>query len=495
VGNELEFESCFDRLHRELVDQGQRERAARTAFWLGLTLLFRGEVARSNAWIARGQRLVESVDCVEQGYLLLPSIDRKLQEGKSAEARTCAATATAIGERFGDADLAAMARHVEGRALIDQRQIGAGLELLDETMLSVVGGELTPMTTGLMYCRILEVCNKVHALGRAREWTNAFGRWCDRQPESLGFSSLCFVHRAEVHQSHGEWAAALEDACRACDRETRARRKPPGVALYRRGEIHRLRGEHVEAEDAYREASQLGYDPQPGLALLRVAQGQTDAACAAIRRVLHTTSRESRRARLLPSVVDIMLAAGEIDEAREASRELRHLAESLDADALTAAAAHAEGAIALADGKPDAAVASLRRAFELWTNLDVPYEAARSRELISLACHALQDEETARLERAAARAEFERLSARHDLARVDRTNSAATSPSKDRPKLSPREQQVLRLIAEGATNKAIGARLSVSERTVDRHVSNILVKLDVASRAAAIACAYEQRLL
>jgi RNA polymerase sigma factor (sigma-70 family) len=492
IGGEDEFGSYFDRLHHAQLEQGNREQAARTAFWLGLTLLFRGETALSNAWIARGQRLVENVDCVEQGYLLLPSIERTLQAGNAAEAKTRAATATAIGERFADADLAAMARHVEGRALIDQQQIGEGLALLDETMLSVIGGELTPMTTGLMYCSVLEVCNKVHALGRAREWTDAFGRWCDRQSESLAFSDLCFVHRAEVRQSHGEWSAALEDACRACDRAVRASRKPPGVAMYRRGEIHRLRGEHAEAEEAYREASQLGYDPQPGLALLRVAQGQVDVACAAIRRLLHTT-RESKRARLLPSCVEVMLAASEIGEARDACRELRDLAESLDADALGAAAAQAEGAIKLAEGEPNAALAPLRRAFELWTRLDVPYEAARVRVNLGIACHALHDEETARLEFAAARAEFERLEARADLARVDR--ESRTRMRSAQAKLSPREQQVLRLIAEGATNKTIAARLSVSERTVDRHVSNILMKLDVPTRAAAIAYAYEHHLL
>jgi DNA-binding CsgD family transcriptional regulator len=262
--------------------------------------------------------------------------------------------------------------------------------------------------------------------------------------------------------------------------------------MYRRGEIHRLRGEHAEAEEAYREASQLGYDPQPGLALLRVAQGQVDVACAAIRRLLHTT-RESKRARLLPSCVEVMLAASEIGEARDACRELRDLAESLDADALGAAAAQAEGAIKLAEGEPNAALAPLRRAFELWTRLDVPYEAARVRVNLGIACHALHDEETARLEFAAARAEFERLEARADLARVDR--ESRTRMRSAQAKLSPREQQVLRLIAEGATNKTIAARLSVSERTVDRHVSNILMKLDVPTRAAAIAYAYEHHLL
>jgi DNA-binding NarL/FixJ family response regulator len=135
----------------------------------------------------------------------------------------------------------------------------------------------------------------------------------------------------------------------------------------------------------------------------------------------------------------------------------------------------------------------LRRAFEAWTHLDVPYDAARARVLIGLACHSLRDEETTRLELAAARAVFDRLCARADLARIDRVSRPSTS--REQSKLSPRERQVLRLIAEGGTNKAIAARLSVSERTVDRHVSNILLKLDVPSRAAAIAYAYEHEII
>ena len=493
IGNELDFERYFDRLHRAQLEQGRREHAARTAFWLGLTLLFRGEMAQSNAWIARGQRLVEHLDTVEQGYLLLPGIERILQEGNSVEAHTRAARATAIGERFGDADLAAMARHLVARALIDQRQIVAGLELLDETMLAVIAGELSPITTALMYCSVLEVCKKVYALGRAREWTSAFGRWCERQSESLAFSTTCLVYRAEVRQSHGEWSAAMDDVSRACDRAARGNRKPPGAALYQRGEIHRLRGEHTEAEEAYREASELGYDPQPGLALLRVAQGQVDAASAAIRRVLHATTRPSKRARMLPSCVEVMLAAGATQEARDASRELSELSEAVDADALRAAATEAEGTILLAEGKPDSALGSLRRAFEWWTHLDMPYDAARVRVLLARACHALHDEETTRLELAAARTVFERLSARVDLERIDRVSPS--SPSRAETKLSPREREVLGLIAEGGTNKAIAARLSVSERTVDRHVSNILVKLGVPTRAAAIAFAYQHELI
>ena len=213
-----------------------------------------------------------------------------------------------IGESFRDADLTAAARHAQGRALIQQGDVAAGLKRLDETMLAVVAGELSPIMTGVMYCSVIDTCRQVYALGRAREWTSAFSSVCEQQPEMIAFTGVCLVHRAEIMQLQGAWPEALTEACRACERAERADRKPPGAALYQQAEIHRLRGEFAKAEDAYRAASELGFEPQPGLALLRLAQGRTDAACAAIRRLTSATSDRLRRARLLPAHLEIMLA-------------------------------------------------------------------------------------------------------------------------------------------------------------------------------------------
>jgi ATP/maltotriose-dependent transcriptional regulator MalT len=334
----------------------------------------------------------------------------------------------------------------------------------------------------------------VYALSRAREWTHAFVRWCERQSEMLAFNGTCLVDRSEILRFHGKWAEALSDASQACACAARANRRAPGAALYQQGEIHRLRGDHAGAEEAFRAASQSGYDPQPGLALVRMAQGEHDAACAALRRALRAAEDPTVRARLLPALVEVMLASNQVAEAREACRELGDVADALAAEVLRVRAEHLRGALELAGGAADAALPLLRRAFESWTRLDAPYDAARVRVLIAAACRALGDEETAGLELAAARRVFRDLEARTDLADLDRLERAMPK-ERGAKLLSPREREVLRLIAAGCTNRVIASRLSVSERTVDRHVSNILGKLAVPSRAAATAFAYEHGLL
>jgi DNA-binding CsgD family transcriptional regulator len=491
-GREAEFLRILERQYHLHHDSGDHVRAARCAFWLALTFLSRGEAGQSNGWTLRGQRLVEDHDCAERGYLAVALAEQQLREGHGDSAAATAGQAVGIGESFGDADLIAAARHVQGRALIDQGHVIAGLKRLDETMLAVVAGELFPIMTGLMYCSVIDTCRQVYALGRAREWTSAFSRVCDREPEMVAFSWTCMVHRSEIMQWLGAWPDAMTEACRACERAQRAERKPPGAALYQQAEIHRLRGEFAKAEDAYHAASERGCEPQPGLALLRLAQGRIDAASAAIRRLTSATSDRLRRARLLPAHLEIMLTMGDVEEARSARDELRDLAHAFDSDVLRAVVAQADGSIALAESRAREAIDPLRYAFERWENLEAPYEAARVRVLIGHACRALGDDEAAGLEYAAARAVFERLGAEPDRAGLDAlksaVDSAATGP------LTARELEVLRMIATGRTNKEIADALHLSERTIDRHVSNILSKLDVPSRAAATAYAFHHKL-
>ncbi len=497
IGRDDDHVRVLDRAYHAHLDAGQGARAARCAFWLGLRLLLRGETGRATGWLARAQRLLEREehDCVEQGYLLLPVAEQHLAAGDWEDAYATAARAAEIGDRFREADLIACARHLQGRALVLQGRGEEGLALLDEAMVAATAGELSPIMTGLIYCSVIESCQQVYAFGRAREWTSAMAQWCEEQPEMVAFTGTCLVHRAEIMQLRGAWRDAIEEARRACERFSRGiDRQLPGPAFYQQAEVHRLRGEHAAAEEAYRSASRWGSDPQPGLALLRMAQGRTGASAAAIRRTVSATTGRLQRTRLLPAYVEIMLTVGDVQEARAACRELEETAEGFDAGVLGAMAAHARGAVELAEGDARAALGSLRRAWQVWQQVGAPYVAARVRVLVGLACRALGDDDGARLELDAARAVFEELGAAPDLARIDSLTRDA--PPGRRPHgLTPRELQVLRLVAAGKTNKAIAAELFLSERTVDRHVSNIFTKLDVPSRAAATAYAYEHRLV
>ena len=492
-----------ERLYHACLEAGEGLAAARAAFWLGFRLLARGEAGRAGGWLGRAQRLVEREgrDCVEEGYLLLPAGQRHLSAGELREAHDAAARAAECGERFGEADLIAFARNLQGRALLSDGRLDRGLALLDEAMVAATSGELSPIVTGIIYCSAIASCHRVYALDRVREWTAALSSWCESHPQLGMFTGHCLVHRAEIMQMSGSWPEAVEEARRAVERCVRApEREAGGRAHYQEAEIHRLRGEFAAADAAYRSASRSGVEPQPGLALLRLAQGDRDAAASAIRRVVASTSDRLQRTRFLPAHVEIMLATGNLEEARAASLELAETASSLNTEILTAIAGHARGAVQLAEGNARDVLDPVRRAFDTWQQIGAPYIAARLRVLLARACIALGDVESARLELEGAREVFEQLGARPDLAVVEEIGVGLDGDGKgktpaDRHGLTGRELQVLRLIASGKTNKAIARELSLSEKTVDRHVSNIFTKVNVSSRAAATAFAYEHELI
>jgi DNA-binding NarL/FixJ family response regulator len=348
--------------------------------------------------------------------------------------------------------------------------------------------------TGHLYCSVIDACQEVLEWRRAHEWTTALAAWCDQQPEMATFTGQCLVHRAEILQLHGAWPQAVEEATRAVDRLAQgADGYATGAAWYRRAEVARVLGDVTAAEDAYRQAGRWGLEPQPGLALLRLAQGRTDAAEAATRRVVAETSEPFQRARLLPAHVEVMLAAGGVPAAREAADELTAIAARFDTPALRAVAGRALGAVLLAEGDPRAAAVVLRRAWQSWQELEAPYEAARVRVLVGLGCRAQGDEEAAAIELDAARGVFAQLGAAPELARLEALGGRDAAST--RHGLTGRELQVLRLLAAGNTNRAIATELVLAEKTVDRHVSNIYTKLGVSSRAAATAYAYQHRLL
>ena len=477
-----------ERIYGIHSEAGNCEGAARWAFWTAFRLGGMGEVARANGWFARAQRLVEQLggECAVTGYLLLPAIRRHMQQCEYDAALRVAKDAVAIGERFAEPDLVNFARHAQGRALVLLGKVEEGLGLLDEVMVSVVAGELSPIMTGVVYCAVIDTCHQACALHRAREWTNAFAVWCEAQPQAANFGGICLAHRAEILSLGGAWSEAMDEMRDAEQAPSRAKPVTAEV-LYQRAEIHRLRGEFALAEEAYRVASEYGRDPQPGLALLRVAQGRPDAAATAMRRVIGATTAPLERARLLPAHVEISLAAGDMDAARAGAEELVQIAAGAGGEVLEAMAAHARGAVALASGDAQAAAPCLRRAFAVWQRIGAPYIAARIRVSLSRACRELGDHDGAELELSAARQVFERLGAAHDLGRLDDPPEPASEHG-----LTVRELEVLRLLATGMTNKAISLQLFLSEKTVDRHVSNIFSKTGVNSRAAATAFAYER---
>jgi DNA-binding CsgD family transcriptional regulator/tetratricopeptide (TPR) repeat protein len=496
LGFDDEYLAALERAYDAFLAGGETQCAVRCAFWLGLRLLFRAEVGRATGWLTRAQRLLDAKpgESAEHGYLLLPVVEQHLDAGELDAAFAAAARAAEIGDRFGEADLSACARHQQGRVRIQQGQVAQGLALLDEAMLAVASRNLSPLITGLIYCSVIEGCQSVYALGRAHEWTTALAEWCNAQPDMVAFSGACLVHRAEIKQLRGAWSDAIDEAQRALQRCQRAgNRSAAAAACYQEAEIHRLRGAFAAAEHAYGCASEFGRDPQPGLALLRATQGRVGDAVAAIDRALGATTDPLQRARLLPACAEIMIAAGRRDAARHASEELQRIASSFGIAQLDAMAALTQAEVGLMAGDARSALVSSRRAMVAWQQAEAPYLMARVRMVAGLACQALGDTDGAKLELGAARTLFEHLGAGPDLARLD---ALAHAPAPLRPSgLTKRELQVLQLVATGKTNKSIAADLFLSEKTIDRHVSNILAKLDLSSRAAATAWAYEHRLV
>ena len=497
VGLDDEYVSALERAHADYLEARDVPRAVRCAFWIGHNMLFRGRMPRATGWFSRAQRLLgeRDVDCVERGYLLIPLWLEQLARGDYESEFATAGEAAAIGERFGDDDLVWIARDEQGRALAKQGRLDEAFRLVDEVLVITEAGALTARMTGIVYCNTIAFCREVYALRRAREWTDALHHWCQSQRGMVAHNGLCLVHRAEIAQLRGEWEGALEEAKEAVERFTRGvlNELARGKAHYRQAEVHRLRGRFGAAEEAYRAASRSGCEPQPGLALLRLAEGKTGAASAALRRLLGEVTEPLARAELLPAWVEVLLASGDVDEARRACAEIEEIADAQGSDVIEALAAQSRAMITLASGQPSDALRDLRSALSLWHDLDAPYETARVRVLIGQCCRALGDEDSARMELDAARETFSRLDARPDLHRVDdllRKHGAG-----DAYGLTGRERQVLALLAAGRSNREIASVLVISENTVARHVQNIFGKLGVTSRVAAAAFAVAHDLI
>lgn len=498
VGDEDASAAAWTRAHHAWLEAGVPARAARSAIWLSMTLMFRGEMAPAGGWHARGQRVLDDadVDCAERGLLIVVEALEKLIAGDSHAAEDRFARIDDIGRRFNDPDVRTLGRLGRGQALVQRGEQADGMASLDEAMVSVTAGEVTPLIAGLVYCAVIETCHESFDFRRAQEWTAALTRWCDGQPDLVPYRGQCLVHRSEILQLGGEWPGAMEEAKRACDHLSRPPVHPAvGMAHYQQAELHRLRGDLPAAEDAYLRAGRFGREPQPGLARLRLAQGRLDTAGESVRRAIDETADPCGRSRLLAALVDIELAAGNDKVAGSAAAELSEIADRFGNPVASAIAAQANGAVLLAAGDARGALAELRPAWTIWRDVGAPHEAAAVRVLIAGARRQLGDLDGAASELDAARRTFRELGAVPDLLAIESIATGAGSVKRAACGLTAREVEVLTHIAGGRSNRAIAGELYISTKTVARHVSNIFAKLGVSSRAGATAKAFEHKLL
>ena len=497
LGDDDAYVDALERAFHAYRDGPLPSQAIQCAFWIGHSLLFRGRAAPGFGWFARAERLSDAApnDDVARGYMLLGRMLERRVGGDAPGALECASEILRIGQSCGDDDLAALGLMEQGHGFVRLGQVADGVRMIDESMVAVTSGELSPIPAGIVYCNTIDFCRSVYELRRMREWTQALTRWCDRQPEMIAHQGICLVRRAEIMTMSGDWESALAELRRCGEQFTSGALNELviGEAAYYEGEVHRLRGEFVRAEEAYGRASRLGRDPQPGHSLMRLAQRKPDAAVASIRRAVSETAPGMARVDLLPAYVEIMLATDDVNAATAATRELADTAEKNAGDALIAMSSQARGSVALFEGDPQTALTSLRRAATAWQELGAVYAAARARAQVALACRLLGDEDTAVLELRGVRDTFAELGARPDAEALDVL--ADIGAADELHGLSAREHEVLRLVATGSSNREIAAALVLSEHTVARHLQNIYAKLGVSSRTAAGAFAHEHHLM
>ena len=474
------------------VAVGDERGAAGMAARLAVEHFLREEASVGAGFLMRAHRHAEGIATEpEAGFLAMVESTVARFSGDLDRAIELAEQAIELGRRHGVPDLVAMAVHNEGLAHVAAGRVRQGFALLDEAMAAVVAGELTPYFTGVIYCAVISACLELGDIRRAGEWSEAALVWCEALPPGSPFPAWCRVDRAEVARLRGSWAEAEAEAKLAADELTLQRPGLAGSALVQLGEIRRRIGDLDGAEAAFERAQELGQNPQPGHALVRLAQGKADAARSALSLALSGAFLPPVRARLLAAQVEACIAAGALDEARTAAEELQALAGSVELPAFQAAAAAAAGSVALAEGDTPAAVDALRRATATWQELRLPYETAGARALLGRALLAGGDEDGARRELRGALAAFEELGAAGDAGEVH-------GVLEGRPPLpaglTGREAEVLRLVAAGKTNRDIAVELVISEHTVARHLQNMFAKLGVSSRAAATAFAFEHGL-
>ncbi len=486
IGEEDEALEHWARLHQDHVDAGEDDAAAKWAFWIGLLHLLGGRAAQANGWCARARRVLGG-DVPEGPAFGYGAVMQGLMGGGDVQPIERFDAAIALATRHGDPDLLVIGLLSRGQVLIRTGEVAKGLDLLDEAMVTVTSGEVTPVLAGLVYCAMVLSCQSVFDLQRAIQWTRELDAWCAAQPDLVPYRGQCLVHRSEVFQLRGDWTAAQDEADKALAHLGRASETVVGRACYQRGELHRLRGEFEPAAEMYREAEFRGCAPQPGLALMQLAEGHAREARIALQTALGPSSTardgvaDGQRLRLLGAFVEILVASGDLQTARTAAEELTAGATEMNAPLLDAMALDATGILLLGEGKATAARTILSEALSAWQQLEIPYQAARARLHLGEAHLVLGDTATARNEFELARVAFERLGAGPDLRRTkDRLSSGTRTGG-----LTAREIEVLSRVAKGETNRQIALTLDISEHTVARHLSNIFDKTGTGNRTEA----------
>lgn len=474
--------ALLHRLFDLRVERDELDDAAQVAFWLWWALLNTNQVVQASGWLQQTRRTLGPAMGTSL-WLRIP--DAMFQATTGHRSRAEELLAAIVDE--GQGEVVPWALSLWGQTLIDDGRPLDGLDHLDEAMAVLLGHGLSPRVTPWVYCAAVRGCCLARDFARARAWNQSMTRWLDSL-SGLGGAYLgnCRIYRSRLMLLNGAWPEALDEIAAVCSDLDGHTGWVCGHAYYQLAEVQRLRGEWDAAEDAYRRAAEHGCPTQPGLALLRLAEGDVAAASAGIRRALTEVTAKPDRLDLLKAAVTIHLEEGRIEAARDAVTEFEGITANLPLPVIEAETAAVRGTLALAEGDPGRALPLLRRAVGIWQEQGAPHERAALNVTIGQACRALADQDGARLEFSAARETFERLGARPDLARLDRI-VAPTAGASETHGLTPREVEVLCLIARGEANRAIAKELHLSERTVHRHVSNIFTKLDVDSRTAAVA--------
>jgi ATP/maltotriose-dependent transcriptional regulator MalT len=445
-------------------------------------------------WLKRAQRhLSTDPECVERGFVAVSESDIALSEDDPEQARARAELAVELGDRCGSLDLHALGLQALGRSLMALGNTRDGLATLDEAMTLVLGQRLRPVFTGWIYCTSLAACMERADLDRASEWTEAALHWCDSISDLTPYHGICRMHRVEITALRGDWVRAESEARRTVEEMEGLEQHVVAEALYAIGEICLRRGDLTAAEDWFARAHEKGRDPQPGLSAIRLAQGNVEAAAAGLRLSLASAVVPTlQRARLLAQRVEVAIAANDLHTALTSAGALEHIAADTPTALLEAIALTARAWVCLAGDLVDDCLQNARRAWSLWQKMKLPYDAARTRMMIGMASERAGDLDRAHAELEAARSAFEQLGAKLDgRAVAEHLRDATGLPCG----LSARELEVLRLVASGKTNREIAAVMVISEHTVSRHLQNIFRKLDVPSRAAATAFAFENALV